>query len=234
MSGITSRVTSPPPSGWIGVVRDRLFVALVAPWILWELGTDLYGHVRAGIASFTEGADVLRSLLVLGFYLTIFWALLTRLPPKSRTRAPAVRFAAFAGTFLPAAIPPLTSPSQDVLLLAIGNGVILAGLAWSLWSLHALRHSFSVVPAGRELVTSGPYRYVRHPLYLGELTAAFGLVIGGPTLAALALWSLLAALQLFRAIHEERLLAATFPEYDDYRSNTGRILPTLHTRRAAC
>lgn len=232
---MNSAATAPAPRRWItGAVRDRLFVALVAPWMLLALGTGLYGTLQAGISSFTQGAHALRSLLVLGFYLTIFWALLTRLPARSRTRAPLVRVVAFAATFLPAAIPPLTSPSQDVLQLAIGNGLILGGLAWSLWSLHALRHSFSVVPAGRELVTSGPYRYVRHPLYLGELTAAFGVVLGGPTLAALVTWSLLVALQLARATYEERLLSATFPAYDAYRTQTGRILPAFPARRAAC
>ena len=53
-----------------------------------------------------------------------------------------------------------------------------AGLAFSLASVAVLGRCFGILPDVRGLVVRGPYRLVRHPLYLGELTAALGIVVG--------------------------------------------------------
>jgi protein-S-isoprenylcysteine O-methyltransferase Ste14 len=104
--------------------------------------------------------------------------------------------------------------------------LLLAGLGFAICSVAVLGRCFGVLPDVRGLVTRGPYRLVRHPLYLGELTAVLGVVLGSqkPLLAGLT-WLLCAGLQLVRTGYEERTIRAEFPEYDEYAARTKRLIP---------
>ena len=53
---------------------------------------------------------------------------------------------------------------------------LACGITWALYSLSYLGRRFSIVPEARGLVIDGPYRLARHPIYLGEILAGFGLV----------------------------------------------------------
>ncbi len=68
---------------------------------------------------------------------------------------------------------------------------------------------------------------VRHALYLGDLVATLGIVLTRPSLTGLGVWLLLAALLALRVVHEEKVLAATLPEYAEYRRRTARLVPGL-------
>jgi protein-S-isoprenylcysteine O-methyltransferase Ste14 len=109
--------------------------------------------------------------------------------------------------------------------VVLGDGLLLAGLVWSVWAVRTLGRSFSVIPQARAVVSAGPYRVVRHPLYLGEIVATLGLAVVRPSAETFGAWVLLCVLQAFRAAHEERLLAATLPDYDGYRRCTRRHVP---------
>ena len=58
--------------------------------------------------------------------------------------------------------------------------VFVAGTAWTVASLTYLGRSFSILPAFRGVVASGPFRLVRHPVYLGELTMVIACLIAMP------------------------------------------------------
>lgn len=115
---------------------------------------------------------------------------------------------------------PLAATLLAAVLLAIGN-------LGSAYCLSRLGGSFSVLPEARKLVVSGPYRVVRHPLYLAEAIATAGLVLLHWGVLAVAVGLAQTALQLYRLRQEEKLLAATFPDYADYAARTPRLIPRL-------
>ena len=113
-------------------------------------------------------------------------------------------------------------------VLVAGDLMLGAGLLFAIASVAFLGRCFGVLPDVRGLVTRGPYRLVRHPLYLGELTAALGIVLGAQRWApALAAWLVCLGLQLVRTKYEERSLRAEFPEYAPYADRTKRLIPGL-------
>jgi protein-S-isoprenylcysteine O-methyltransferase Ste14 len=121
-----------------------------------------------------------------------------------------------------AALLPLAAPypaEMPVPVLIIG----LLGYGLVLWSLLVLGRSFGIAPADRGLVTQGPYRYIRHPMYLGELILRAALVISSPDpLLAAALLVVLVIIQVIRAIREERIINA----YGTYASRVRyRLIP---------
>jgi protein-S-isoprenylcysteine O-methyltransferase Ste14 len=85
-----------------------------------------------------------------------------------------------------------------------------AGYLLILWSLARLGRRFGIGPADRGLVVSGPYRFVRHPLYSGELLLRLALSAGQPNAALV--FSVLLYLQVLRAWREEQVIAG-YAEY---------------------
>ncbi|HET6741638.1 MAG TPA: isoprenylcysteine carboxylmethyltransferase family protein [Kribbella sp.] len=107
----------------------------------------------------------------------------------------------------------------------VADAILIVGTVWSIWSLRSLGKNLSVVAQARDVVQHGPYRWVRHPLYTGELVSSLGVVIAAGSPAAGGVWLLLVALQVYRALREEHVLLRTLPEYADYRTRTAALLP---------
>ena len=79
-----------------------------------------------------------------------------------------------------------------------------------------LRRSFSITVEARELVVSGPYRWVRHPIYLGEMLAAAAVAVWRFSWISAMILCLFIAFQLVRARMEEEKLKRNFPDYEMY------------------
>jgi protein-S-isoprenylcysteine O-methyltransferase Ste14 len=106
--------------------------------------------------------------------------------------------------------------------------LLIAGLAFAIGSVAVLGRCFGILPDVRGLVTHGPYRYVRHPLYVGELTAVLGIVLGSrQPLWAGVTWIACLGLQLARTGYEERNISAEFPQYAEYAARTKRLIPGI-------
>jgi protein-S-isoprenylcysteine O-methyltransferase Ste14 len=158
---------------------------------------------------------------------------LTRPRPRARDGRMVARLAGFAGTTVQLLVgtllgsgPLLFSPPRALAELGVALAVVAVG--GELWALGTLRRSLSVIPEARRLVTAGPYRLVRHPLYLFEILAALAVLLGAPGAIATVTFCVLVGLQVIRAGMEEGLLGATFAEYADYARRTRhRLLPRI-------
>jgi protein-S-isoprenylcysteine O-methyltransferase Ste14 len=106
----------------------------------------------------------------------------------------------------------------------------VVGAALFLWARVTFgRRSYHVVadPTAGGLVTSGPYRYIRHPIYAGLLLViAAGMVANGSPRAYL-LGSVALMCALVRIYCEEKLVAERYPEYRAYAARTWRLAPLL-------
>jgi protein-S-isoprenylcysteine O-methyltransferase Ste14 len=136
---------------------------------------------------------------------------------------------ALLGTFLlnvVAFLPIEASTSTEGLLAS--SVVVIVGTLFTIWSLVTLGRCFGLFPEVRGLVLRGPYRLVRHPVYLGELVSALGLLVVKPHPLIVAVFALFVALQYGRTIYEERALAAAFPDdYPAYARRVPRLVPGL-------
>ena len=115
-------------------------------------------------------------------------------------------------------------------LSSVGVILCVAGMAFLVWARQHLGKNWSQTVSakiGHELVMSGPYRYVRHPMYAGGLLAAIGsaIVCGG---AFIFLLVILGALFLWRVGAEDKLMAEQFPnEYLEYKKRTKALIPFI-------
>jgi protein-S-isoprenylcysteine O-methyltransferase Ste14 len=174
------------------------------------------------------GFVLLRTAVLAAVSVCVF----TRKPPRRHSRDP-VAFAACAAALV--AIPLLEKPSEtaETALVVAGDLVALGAWAWLLVSFVTLGRCFGLLPEARGLVTSGPYRLVRHPIYLGEFVGFAGLVLASPTARNLLVAVVFAAAQAVRMRLEEQALADEFPEYTAYAGATPRLVPRLRTSRPA-
>ena len=111
------------------------------------------------------------------------------------------------------------------LLLAI-NGI---GIIWILW--HNRLGNWSVLPIPLDqakLITSGPYQFMRHPMYAAVLLAGLTLVLHSQSLIGVGAWCILLLVLNIKARLEERYLTLKFSEYAQYSQQVrNRFWPGL-------
>jgi protein-S-isoprenylcysteine O-methyltransferase Ste14 len=111
---------------------------------------------------------------------------------------------------------------------AVGTVLFAVGLALAIWARVHIGRNWGMPmtqKAEPELVTSGPYRLIRHPIYSGLLLALLGTALLN-NLIGLAIVALLTGYFYYATSVEERNLTATFPEaYPAYRAHTKRLIP---------
>jgi protein-S-isoprenylcysteine O-methyltransferase Ste14 len=112
----------------------------------------------------------------------------------------------------------------------IGNVIAAIGVVLILFSVISLRRVIQVAPEpkeGGQLIQSGPYRFLRHPIYTGIIFCVIGLFLRTATI-----WIGIASLAVivflfFKAGFEEKLLLVAYPDYEQYRRRTWGLLPGL-------
>jgi protein-S-isoprenylcysteine O-methyltransferase Ste14 len=192
-------------------------------------------YVRTALAagsSLTAGEPLASAIPMLlsraciaAFYAISGWLILARPNPVARHAGWPAVVTAFAGTYGAWFIPLLPAAPASPGLEAASAAVTLIGEALIIITILKLGRSFSIAPHARVLVTTGPYRIVRHPLYLTEEIAVVGILLQHIWWASALFMAAHLALQLRRMAYEETLLRGVFPEYEAYAARTARLIP---------
>jgi protein-S-isoprenylcysteine O-methyltransferase Ste14 len=238
----------------IGIKTHYLFGYLASSDDLWTVLNDEQRRVAMGEAAgyFMAGefSYIAYYTVALIFDAVVFYSLIVRRGAKHRPQGfwenifplltVFVPVTGFTLMFFPAVRAWL--PGYPVEFLAQMNAAIpgfpfyinLAGLliglfgaAFSIWAIAYLRASFGLRTAVRQLVTTGPYRRIRHPLYFGEIIHVLGIAILAATPAALVLFAVAVIMQAIRAKIEERKFLGSVPEYARFKAQTGFLWPKL-------
>ena len=112
------------------------------------------------------------------------------------------------------------------LLLCLAGAVLGITVLW-----HNKLGNFSVYPEvkeGAELITSGPYRYVRHPMYDALIVMMIGIAGYNGHWLNYAAAAGITLVVMAKAVIEERLLQQVFPGYLAYQARTHRFIPYLY------
>lgn len=128
------------------------------------------------------------------------------------------------------------SSGIDVALQMVGFGVWALGIVVALWAARAIGRYMAVsgVTTDHRLVTDGPYRYVRHPVYTSMVAIAVGTALAFRSYLLLGVAVASAAGGLWWAAAEERVLGSPRGLGDTYRayaSRTGRFFPRVRRTR---
>jgi protein-S-isoprenylcysteine O-methyltransferase Ste14 len=139
-----------------------------------------------------------------------------------------ILFAVIGGTAV--LIPSHKSSEQWI----VGGGLVLVGLLIGLYAItehgRVNRGGPSALPTPNQqadLITSGLYKRIRHPIYTGVLMVALGITIWHGHFIILTASILLVGLLTYKSLYEEELLRAQYPQYQEYMQSTGRFLPKI-------
>lgn len=152
-------------------------------------------------------------------YAVLILAFLCRTNPVQRSRGVREIIIPLLGSVLPFAlllVPPVVAVTDNhtlffalLWIMAAATGLTVAGM----WTA---RRAFSITVEARTLVTGGPYRYLRHPIYIGEILAAATVAGIRFSLQNLVVLAVFVAIQLYRSYLEESKLNSAFPEYREF------------------
>jgi protein-S-isoprenylcysteine O-methyltransferase Ste14 len=209
--------------------KDKLLdLAAAAPLILWFTLAAVGSSVR--IAEIVESGDgaipVIAQLAQLAFFLIAIVLLVVRRLPTRKAEDVTANIVGVVGCAMPLLVlaAPRAAAPASALLSAFGLIGVIASIGVILW----LGRSFSVLPQARGLVTDGPYRHIRHPLYLAEFLVIFSRAFELAQPWPFIVMTLVLASQIARMHFEERILCETYPDYRAYMRRTARLIPGIY------
>jgi protein-S-isoprenylcysteine O-methyltransferase Ste14 len=119
----------------------------------------------------------------------------------------------------------------------IGLALVVVGLAFAVWARVHLGRNWSgiiTVKEGHELIRTGPYALVRHPIYTGLITAVLGTAVISATVRAALGLAIIAISLTVKSRIEERFMRETFADqYLRYRDEVPALVPFTKLRRSA-
>jgi protein-S-isoprenylcysteine O-methyltransferase Ste14 len=132
----------------------------------------------------------------------------------------------FSGSWLREGMVPHTTP-----VFTLAFVLVVAGVALACWSRYVLGRNWSSVvqiKRGHDLIETGPYRHVRHPIYTGILVAFIGTALKEGDVRCIFAFAILFASFWRKLRMEERMLGDAFgPAYAAYRARTKALVPGI-------
>ena len=224
-----------PQWTWAGDLLGRIAIVVVFGMGISAKSKAIFKNTQEWLSASPdfEALKLLSEMASLVFLVLVVSTTIIRLKPLRSAEGVEPRFTALAGTFATALIvliPPTVALSPALKIMALCLTAV--GFLLSAYVLYWLGRSFSIMAEARRLVTAGPYRFVRHPLYAVEEIAVIGTLMLNLSLPAVLLIAAQWALQLRRMHHEELVLGKAFPEYADYAARTPKVLPRFKAIQA--
>ncbi len=209
--------------GVCGASTGMNFRARALDWTERLLILGLYGWLVARLlAKYTADGGVVNLLLLPSEGMVVVF-LLVRRPANVISRSAAEWLLALAATVSPMLVN--TGIGETLVPLPVAAFLLLAGMVVQVWAKLTLGRSLGLVPAHRGLKVSGPYRFVRHPMYAGYLLSHLAFLLVNPTWWNLAVYGLCYGVQVPRLLAEERLLRRD-PNYSVYeKAVRSRLIP---------
>ncbi|MBU1937271.1 isoprenylcysteine carboxylmethyltransferase family protein [bacterium] len=116
------------------------------------------------------------------------------------------------------------SPSPVVILL---QALAILLMLWARITFGRRSFHFAANPTSGELITSGPYHYIRHPVYAAIVIFTVAGVAANLSISNSILGLIVVSGMIVRALCEEQLLHSQYPEYTEYSKHTWRLIPFL-------
>jgi protein-S-isoprenylcysteine O-methyltransferase Ste14 len=116
----------------------------------------------------------------------------------------------------------LFTPSPVIIVLQAGAVLLMI---WARVTFKGRSFHLSASPTEGGLVTSGPYHFIRHPIYCAVLLFAWPSAVGSYSVPNVLFALALSAGAMARILCEEHLVRVRYPEYDEYAKKTKRLIP---------
>src|SRR5438105_6826772 len=184
---------------------------------LWFMLLALCVAAKIGASLTDPWPSLLSSFCLASFYMLLALLIMTRPPAKAQADGLLPRIAAFVGTYLPWTIT-FFGKTDQALPNLLSTACVLIGTMMMLVTIQHLGRSFSLVPQARSVVQTGPYRWIKHPLYFSEQIAILGVVLQYLTPVTVIVFVLHIGIQVCRILYEEDLLRRNCPEYSGYEA----------------
>jgi protein-S-isoprenylcysteine O-methyltransferase Ste14 len=185
-------------------------------------------HARPSILSTPDFGVVMTVLarMCQWMFIALFAVLpIFRLRPIAKSDGVFPRLAPLAAIVLSPMFLFLNRAPSSIACNFVSVALSLGAGAMAVLTLTFLGRSFSIMPEARRLVTEGPYKTLRHPLYLCEILIVFAMFMQYRSVAAAALFILIAGVEVARAMYEEAVLARAFPIFEGYRQRSSFLIP---------
>jgi protein-S-isoprenylcysteine O-methyltransferase Ste14 len=193
---------------------------------MWFLLLALCVAIKIGASLADPWPSLLSSFCLASFYMLLALLIMTRSPAKAQADGVLPRIAAFVGTYLPWTIT-FFGKTDQALPNLLSTACVLIGTVMMLVTIRHLGRSFSLVPQARSVVQTGPYRWIKHPLYFSEQIAILGVVLQYLTPVAVIVFVVHIGVQVSRILYEEDLLRRNCPEYSSYEASRWRLIPCV-------
>jgi len=193
---------------------------------MWFMLLALCVAIKIGGSLADPWPSLLSSFCLASFYMLLALLIITRSPAKAQADGLLPRIAAFVGTYLPWTIT-FFGKTDQALPNLLSTACVLIGTIMMLVTIRHLGRSFSLVPQARSVVQTGPYRWIKHPLYFSEQIARLGVVLQYLTPVTVIIFVLHIGVQVCRILYEEDLLRRNLPEYSSYEASRWRLIPCV-------